>query len=79
MTVTAKVKKTAGYNDELMIYRNGSLTDIIHIDRTFYGPEWNQNHGMIIVETVETENGERFDIWRKGNELACAIPQREGA
>lgn len=78
MTVTAKVKKTAGYDDSLMVFRNGCVSEIIHIDRTFYGPEWCDKHDMIITETVDAD-GERFDIWKKGNELACAIPHREGA
>lgn len=77
MSVTARVRKTAGFDDSLMILRNGGLSEIIHIDRTYYGPQWNEEHGMEITEMVETENGEWYDIWRKGSELVSAIPKME--
>lgn len=79
MTTTAKVKKTYfDGGEELMIYRNGSLTELISIDRTFYGPEWNEKHGMVITETVDADNGEKFDVWRRKDELVGATPHKEG-
>ena len=52
--------------------------EFIAIDRTYYGPEWNANHGMVVTETVEADNGEKFDIWRKADELVSATPHKEG-
>ena len=71
-----RVKKCEGFNDSLLIYDSGSLVEMITIDRTFYGPEWNEKHGMIITETIEADDGMQYDIWRRSNELVCAIPVR---
>jgi len=78
MTTTAKVLSTYSGGDELRIFRNGCTTEFISIDRTFYGPEWCRNHGMVVTETVKADSGEKFDIWRLENRLVCAIPVKEG-
>ncbi len=80
MKTTARVHKGYGCED-LMVRRaiGDSLTlEMLNIDRTHYGPEWCEKHGMQIVETIAADNGETFNVWKKGSELACAIPVMEG-
>lgn len=72
MANTYKVRHTAGWPDTLVANCNGCI-ERINIDRTHYATEWNRKHGMVPVETVETDSGERFIIWR-GKDLACAVP-----
>ena len=72
MKITAKVLKNLS-DETLQVVRN-SVVERYHIDRTYYGPEWNRKHGMTVTEIVETDSGEKFEIWKKGYELACAIP-----
>ena len=78
MTVTAKVLRGYGGKDDLRIFRNGQTTDIISIDRTYYGREWCEKHGMVITETVEADSGEMFEIWRLERRMVCAIPVKKG-
>lgn len=63
---------TSGEN--LWLYRNNHLSCVINIDRTFFGRDWCVRHGMKKTEEVVAENGERFDIYERKNELICAIP-----
>lgn len=80
MKTTAKVYK--GYGCEDLVVRReiggGSTMERLNIDRTYYGPEWCEKHGMKIVENITADNGETFNVWKKGYELACAIPVKEG-
>ena len=75
MSVTAKVIG-GHYDQNLRVTYDGAMVVHYHIDRTYYGPEWCQKHGMVITDTIEADNGEKFDIWRRGNESVCAIPNK---
>lgn len=77
MTVTGKVLGRYGGGEELRISRNGCTMELVSIDRTYYGPEWCQNHGMRVTETITADTGEKFDIWRLEGKLVCAIPSKE--
>ena len=72
--MTAKLDHWDG-KDSLRVYRNKCLIAMLHVDRTFYGPEWCANHGMKIVYDVTADNGETFDVWKSEN-LSCAIPRK---
>ena len=69
---TATIRKAAGYTSLWIRYR-GAL-EMVAIDYTTYGPEWNKNHGMNITEQITAE-GITFDIWR-GAGMASATPVR---
>jgi len=74
--LTAKL--VGGYNrQDLRVYGDGYLLYSMTVDRTYYGPEWCKKHGMVIADTVEADNGETFNIWRKADELICAIPVKK--
>lgn len=79
METKALVRKNKAVEnrEDLWIYRNGTCISMIVIDRTCDALYWCDRQNMEKAETYTTDAGETFNIYRRGNDLAVAIPTPE--
>ena len=75
MEITARYHHTLGYDEQLWLYRNGTMFMGVTIDRTRSAKEWAERFGMKKCESITADTGEKFDIYRNDERgLANAIP-----
>ena len=68
-------KSEIGFYDSLWIYRNGSLSESITIDKSWDALQWVDSHSLLFVKNVIADNGKSYNIYRnKKRCLACAVP-----
>lgn len=75
MDIKVMVHHHPGFADSLWIYRNGTLSSSMNIDRTYDALYWMKRFEMTKCETVISESGEKFDIYKNDEfHRLCAVP-----
>ena len=63
------------HGDRIWIYDKGYLQESISIFPQWNAVDWCIRHGMELTEQETTEDGQTFNIYKRGRELAAAIPE----